>query len=251
MRRRETYPCASLESFPKVLSVIEEEFVQRSKASEYGITSDEVRLAEILNFIKGIGKTTKRYQLTPLGKKLLSLPPHRQKIKLFQSLVKQNKILPPYFKKLLERTELHGKKLSTNELCENLNMKDLWSADILNEWCRYLGISEGTTKTEVYISPRKVASIRKEAFALAIQEEYAHFAGSSGLVPVAKLRQVLKNSGILGPQDDFDEYLKELSESELNKSKITYHPAPSRLVGRGLAGKTGCELIAINGKVSF
>ena len=247
MTRRETYPCAGLEAIPRVTSVVEQEFMITSNVSEHGISRDALRLTEILGFIEGRGNAKKSFRITQMGKQLLSVLQEQQKSMLFRALLMQNDVLPPYFKELLETSEVHDRKISTQELCQKLNMKDLWSADILNEWCRYLGISEGRTKAEVFISSQKVAQMRKKAFAFAIQEEYKRFAGSSGLVPVAKLRRELKNSGILGPDDDFDEWLEKLYNARQNKARITFHPAPAKFVGRGLQGKVGYELISITG----
>ena len=249
MTRRETYPCAGLESILQATSIVKQEFMLMSKTSEYGISRDALRLTEILGFIERRGRLGKSVLITHLGKQLLSVPQEQQKIMLFRALLKQNDVLPPYFKKLLEMPEIHNTKLPTKELCQKLNMKDLWSADILNEWCRYLGISKGRTKSEVFISSQKVAEMRKKAFALTVQEEYTRLAGSSGLVPVAKLRRELKNSGILGPNDDFDEWLGELKTTGSNEAKITFHPAPAKFVGRGLKGKVGYELISISGTI--
>jgi len=245
MTRRETYPCAGLETIPRVTSAVEQEFMTTSNISEHGISRDALRLTEILGFIEGRGNTKKSFRITQMGKQLVNVPQKQQRNMLFRALLKQNDVLPPYFKKLLEAPKVHDRKISTHELCQELNMKDFWSADILNEWCRYLGISTGRTKVEVFISSQKVSQMRKEAFAFAIQEEYKRFVGSSGLVPVAKLRRELKNSGILGPDDDFDDWLEKLHKARQNKAKITFHPAPAKFVGRGLQGKVGYELISI------
>jgi len=245
--RRETYPCAGLEAIPEVTAVVEQEFMIKPNVSEHGISRDALRLTEILGFIEGKGNAKKNFRITQLGKQLLDVPQEQQKNMLFRALLKQNNVLPPYFKKLLETPEVHDRKISTHELCRKLMVKDLWSADILNEWCRYLGISKGRTKVEVFISSQKVAQMRKEAFVFAIQEEYKRFAGSSGLVPVAKLRRELKNSGILGPDDDFDEWLEKLYQTRQKKARIRFHPAPAKFVGQGLQGRVGYELISITG----
>lgn len=225
--------------------------LRRQEILEMGVNSDALRLAEILGFIEAIGTTEKNYRTTPLGRQLITVPKDQQKIIIFRALLRERTILPPYFKKLIDNRELHDQKISSAELCDKLDMRDRWSADILNEWCRYLELSEGTTKSEVLLSSNKIAQLKKKAFVFTLIEEYKRLAGPSGLVPVSKLRRELKNSGVLGKNDDFDELLEMLWKNEANKGKIKFYPAPAKFVGTGFHGQTGYELLSIEGTISF
>lgn len=252
MTKRETYPCASLEDLLIVTSLIyEKEALRRSEILEKGISPDALRLAEILGFVEAREGLEKYYRITSLGKQLIAAPMDLQKAIIFRALLKERTILPPYFKKLIETSDLHDKKLSSEELCNKLDMRDHWSADILNEWCRYLELSEGVTKSEVFLSSENIAQLKKKAFVLTLVEEYKRLSGPSGLVPVSKLRRELKNSGILGKDDDFDELLEMLLKNEANKGKIKFYPAPAKFVGMGFRGQIGYELLSIEGTISF
>jgi len=252
LTKRETYPCASLEDVLTVTSLVSRnEVLRRSDALEMGISSDALRLAEILGFIEAKESVEKNFQVTSFGKQLITLPEDQQKIIIFRALLKEKNILPPYFKRLIETRDLHNKRLTSTEICDKLDMRDRWSADILNEWCRYLGLSDGATKSEVFLSSNKLTQMKKKAFVLTLLEEYKRLAGPSRLVPVAKLRRELKNSGILGKDDDFDKLLEMLLNNEANKGKIKFYPAPAKFVGLGLCGRTGYELLSLNGIISF
>lgn len=229
----------------------EREMLRRSEILERSISPDALRLAEIFGFIEAKEGIEKNYQITSLGRQLVTAPKGQQKIIIFRALLKERTILPPYFKKLVDNRDLHDKKLSSTELCDKLDMRDRWSADILNEWCRYLELSEGLTKSEVFLSSDKIARIKKKAFVLTLLEEYKRLAGPSGLVPVSKLRRELKNSGILGKDDDFDELLGTLLKDEANKGKIRFYPAPAKFVGIGFRGQIGYELLSIEGSISL
>lgn len=231
--------------------VYERGTLRRSEILEMGINQDALRLAEILGFIEAKEGIEKNYQTTFLGKQLVETQGDQQKVIIFRALLNERTILPTYFKKLIDNRELHDKKISSTELCDKLDMRDRWSADILNEWCRYLELSEGSTKSEVFLSSNKIVQMKKRAFALTLMEEYKRLAGPSGLVPVSKLRRELKNSGILGKDDDFDDLLEKLSKNEANKDKIKFYPAPAKFVGIGLRGRIGYELLSIEGTISF
>jgi len=246
MGRRETYPCASLNGVIKTVEMVYEKNNTIKDLMESGVKKDDIRLTEILGLIKSTTSSTKYYTITKNGEYLLSYNIDKQKTLMFSLLIQENNTLPSYFKQLINNKSLHDKKINTNQLNQILNINDLWSAEILNEWCRSLNISEGSAKTEVYILSEKVKEYKIRSFKLKLYEVYSTYVGSSRLVPVAKMRKELKNSGVMGPSDDFDTLLAELAEES---NKIEFFPAPSRFVGLGLEGKQGYELISIDSEL--
>ena len=246
MSRRETYPCAKLDNVIMTTELVLNNFSTNNSLLKNNVTKDDIRLAEILHLIKSVTLSVKNYRTSKLGKKLASYNEDKKKILLFCLLMKENAILPRYFNQLINNKNLYDKIISTKELSNILNMNDLWSADILNEWCRYLEISKGKSKSEVNISMKNVKKIKEDAFKYLLQESYNIYVGPSNLVPVSKIRNEIKNSGILGPSEDFDKILYRIS---VNNKRIKFHPAPAKFVGIGLEGKRGHELISITGEL--
>jgi len=247
--RRETYPSSGLEGLLKTVEIVGEETLDKDTIKDQGGSLDSLRLAEILGALERIGLTNRYYRLTDQGRRLLHACEEERKIRLFVLLMRDNRVLPQYFKRLVDNEHLQNKSLNTNELSKKLSMEDQWSADILNEWCRFLGISIGRSKTDVFLSSEEVKRIRVKAFLLVLQEQYQRLSGSSGLVPVSRLRRELNDSGILSTGDDFDSLLARVVNAECNRSKVTFQPAPAGLVGQGLLGTQGMELVCINGSL--
>jgi hypothetical protein len=243
--RRETYPSSGLEGLIRVATIVGGQTLDRNAIRSRGATADSIRLAEVLGILEAVGVTSKYYKLTEQGSRLLIENEEEQKTRLFAVLLRDNRILPQYFKELVDRLELQDRSLTTPELSRELSMEDQWSADILNEWCRYLGISKGQNKTEVFIPSDHIRKMRQKAFALVLQEEYERLSGPSGLVPVARLRRELNDSGVLSPRQNFDDMLSALSNADEVRGQISFRPAPTGLVGQGLRGMEGSELISI------
>lgn len=242
MKRRETYPCAKLEETIQIVEELDQGTDGKSK------NKDAYRLSELLGFIKK--NTVTQYIVTDKGRELIARSPEEQRIVLFCCLVKKNEVLPSYFSLLMRMQEIHDRAITIDRLCELLNINDLWSADILHDWCRYLTLSKGSSTNEIYISSSKLSSLQRRAFLYLLQKTYRKYKGRSGLVPVSKLRNVLKNAGVLRQGDDFDEWMLEIYKDPLNSSKIKFYPAPSRFVGRGLRGQSGFELVNIQGELN-
>ena len=246
MTRRETYPCAKLENVITTTELVLNNFNTKNSLLENNVTKDDIRLTELLHLIESVTVSTKNYRISSVGKKLVSYDEYKKKVLLFCLLMRENKILPRYFNQLINNKKLYDKNISTKELSHCLNMNDLWSADILNEWCRYLDISQGKSKSEVKISIKNVNKLKEDAFKYVLQQSYNAYVGPSHLVPVSKIRNEIKNSGIMGPLEDFDEMLNKLS---VNNKRINFYPAPAKFVGIGLGGKRGSELISITGEL--
>lgn len=243
--RRESYPSSGLEGVIRLIEILGAEMLDKNTLKTRGATADSIRLAEILGILEALGQTNKYYKLSECGLRLLHADVEDQKIRMFVLLSRDNRILPSYFKELVDRLELHNRNLTTEQLSQELHMEDKWSADILSEWCRYLGISKGRSKNEVFISSERVAKLRQGSFSLVLQEEYDRLCGSSGLVPVARLRREINDSGVLSSRENFDELLFDMTNTKDSEGKIAFHPAPPGLVGQGLKGVQGCELISL------
>jgi hypothetical protein len=243
--RRETYPSSGLDGVIKVATIVGQETLDKNTMKSKGATADSIRLAEVLGILEPVGSASRYCKLTTQGNKLLTENDEEQRTRLFAILLRDNRILPGYFKELFDRLELQDRSLTTQQLSHELSMEDQWSADILNEWCRFLNLSKGQNKTDVFIPSDQVRKMRQRAFNLVLQEEYERLSGPSGLVPVARLRRELNDSGVLSPRENFDDLLSELTSNENLKGQISFQQAPAGLVGQGLKGIEGCELISM------